>query len=55
MKQKTMDHEFMARLNKERQEKEKRRFEQANISVKRLESKRKVNLNHRHVSNRNCE
>eukprot|EP00904_Undaria_pinnatifida_P005541 jgi/Undpi1/2116/HiC_scaffold_12.g05502.m1 len=42
MKQKTMDHEFMARLNKERQEKEKRRFEQANISVKRLESKRKI-------------
>ena len=42
MKQKTMDHELMARLNRERQDAEKRRFEQAKISVKRLESKRKV-------------
>lgn len=42
MKQKTMDHELMARLNRERQEAEKRRFEEANISIKRLENKRKV-------------
>lgn len=45
MKQKTMDHELMARLNRERQEAEKRRFEQAKISVKRLETKRKVQDN----------
>ena len=42
MKQKTMDHELMARLNRESQEAEKRRFEQAKINIKRLENKRKV-------------
>lgn len=42
MKQKTMDHELMTRINKEAQEKEQRKFEDAKAAVARLETKRKV-------------
>lgn len=42
MKQKTMDHELMTRINKEAQEKEQRKFEHAKAAAARLEAKRKV-------------
>lgn len=42
MKQKTMDQELMATLNREAQEDERRRFEHARIAVGRLENMRKV-------------
>lgn len=44
MKQKTMDHELMARLNREAQEDESKRFEEAKAKVARLENKRKVGV-----------
>lgn len=44
MKQKTMDHELMARFNKEAQEAEKQKFEKAKVAVARLENKRKVRI-----------
>lgn len=44
MKQKTMDHELMTRINKEAQEAEQRKFEHAKAAVARLDSKRKVSF-----------
>lgn len=42
MKQKTMDQELMAVLNKEAQDEEKRRFEEVRLVMGRLDDKRKV-------------
>lgn len=44
MKQKTMDQELMATINREAQEREKRRFENARVAVDKLANKRKVCL-----------
>lgn len=42
MKQKTMDHELMAEINRKIQEEEKRRFANARQAVDRLANKQKV-------------